>query len=256
MVFRRDVGVQPVQKTPIDDNRKASTRQAELNAAVASEILSPTKNRQARADASKSANWGENFDPQSPQRLTQAVCADGPTSQPTYTSTAPSLYASTNNTYVGKSNMANLGYQFTGRGNSIRSPTSRSSHNNYNNNNNGYSSNTPSSVRFQAEPSPPVWHNYHNSPTNVDIGSSPAGSHRKGTLTLSTGSEEDEFDPYREIVNRVTAEQNGVEVLGSPSFSSTPSRAQRFSRTGEMPPAKLLSFLSCFKAFSLSRISY
>jgi hypothetical protein len=208
------------------------------------DVLSPKKGRGKNTTGQHGGGWNENFDPQSPQRISQALSSDGPVSQPTYSSSAPSLYASTNNTYVGKASMANLGYQFTGSSyNGLSSPQQGR------NSSLTSSLGTPSATRgFQTEPTAPVWHTYHSSPPNVDIGSSPSGTYgRKGkpslhSITSSGGV--DEYDPLDEIVSRVTAESGagdamlsdrafpfslqGAGGLSSPGASRTP----RVGRSG------------------------
>lgn len=153
-----------------------------MNATIVGDSTSKSKVNRNREEQTVVEN-SENFDPLSPSRIAQAVCSDGPVAQPTYTSTAPSLYATTANTYVGKANMANLGFQITGNNskfNALRSQATPSTSGGVRGANLGTS--TPGASRYQPEPTAPVWHTYHSSPPNVDIGSSPSGSaHRRVT---------------------------------------------------------------------------
>jgi hypothetical protein len=160
----------PAKKPLVGLDRTASERQAAVNAAVVGDNTPKKRGnipRRTREEMTSAENV-ENFDPLSPKRIAQAVCSEGPIAQPTYTSTAPSLYPSTTNTYVGKANIASLGFQFTGGLNGLRSPTTSTGTN--------LRTTTPSANRYQPEPSAPVWHAYHSSPPNVDIGSSPSAS--------------------------------------------------------------------------------
>jgi hypothetical protein len=258
LLFRPDpnVTLAPTATRPAT-NATATERQASINATIVGDVLSPKKGRGRNSADQPGGEWNENFDPQSPQRISQALNSDGPVSQPTYSSSAPSLYASTNNTYVGKANMANLGYQFTGNSfNTLASPQTRNSTLNSN-------LGTPSATRgFQSEPAAPVWHTYHSSPPNVDIGSSPSGAYgRKGKPSLNSLTSPggvDEYDPLNEIVNRVTAESGGEAMsdrafafssqgaggLGSPG----PTRTPRFGRSGTQCFTRMRLFSAPFAA--------
>ena len=201
---------------PTTKRKNATERQSFLNAAVATD---QTQNKKEVDMSAQNTMWSENFDPQSPQRITQAVYSDVPEQQPGGGGTS-SLYPNAQSPFIGKSSMASLGYQITGSSNSFRSPTGSRS-----------TVTAPSSsvkafsrAGFQTEPSAPVWHAYHTSPPHVDMGCGSPSSHgRKGRSTLSgsySSAEDDADDPINEIVNRVTSEQrNSDSLLRSPSFT-------------------------------------
>jgi hypothetical protein len=254
---RPDRNVTPAAPRPATD-ATANERQATINTSVVGDVLSPKKGRGKSAAGQQGGEWNENFDPQSPQRISQALNSDGPVSQPTYSSSAPSLYASTNNTYVGKANMANLGYQFTGSSyNGLASPQGRNS-------TFSGSLGSPSATRgFQSEPTAPVWHTYHSSPPNVDIGSSPSGTYgRKGKPSLSSITSPggvDEYDPLNEIVSRVTAESGAGDAMSDRAFSFSsqgagglsspgPARTPRFGRTGKKRVLYVVSYHAKYDA--------
>lgn len=143
------------------------------------------------------------------------------------------LYANTNTAYVGKSSVANLGFQFTGSSFSapLGSPIATSS---------AYSRNAgtaPGSAfvgrTYQPpEQSVPVWHAYHSSPTSESTAMravSPVGGHRAGTYASHAYEEE---DPLNEIVNRVSAGLDRTEnTLGSP-FSERNLSINTFNNSG------------------------
>ena len=201
-----------------------------VNPSLKREILSPDK---ASRDNGKhqdrqSADWSENFDVQSPQRIAHAVMSEMQQQQSNSTAMGPTgtgllpattLYANTNTAYVGKSNVANLGFQFTGSSYSapLGSPIASST---------AYSRNAgtaPGSAfgrTYQPpEQSAPVWHAYHSSPTSDSTAMravSPVGGHRAGAYGNNNTMYEEE-DPLNEIVNRVSAGLDRADnSLGSP----------------------------------------
>lgn len=201
-------------------------------------LLSPNKSKASSriAHEQQSSDWNENFDPQSPQRITQAVVLEkqnelnsvkavGPTG--TGLLAAPSLYPNANMSYPSKAGMVNLSYQFSGS--SYGSPTGT--------NNSAFSRTAgmyPTS-QYQQEPTAPVWHAYHSSPPN-DIPSSAGYGRSPGKYRTTVGqaggaAEEEDRDPLREIVGRVSAEMRGTDPasMTSPMFSRTSADNTRLS---------------------------
>lgn len=170
-------------------------------------IISPVK---ANRDLGKhqdrqSADWGENFDVQSPQRIAHAAMTEAQQQQSNAAALGPSgtgllppsvLYPNANTNYVGKANVANLGYQFAG--NTIPTASFASPG----------ATNTRSTGRtYQTEQPAPTWHAYHSSPTSevpVLRAVSPVGLQRGGSGGRPPLGE-DEDDPLDEIVSRVNA---------------------------------------------------
>jgi hypothetical protein len=234
--------VEPSHRVEQTD-RTATSRQASVNASVVSEATSPFKSKHQQSKQYEQT-YDENFDAQSPQRIAQAFCSDGPTEQPTFHTTAPSLYNTTSNTYVGKANMANLGFQFTGRVSSLRSPVRPSTTPNGSgmsgSQRTGAFPTTPTGLK--AEPTTPTWYDYQNSPPNVDIGTgSPSGSYRRGGQS-SQQEEEDIYDPLRDIVARVAAEQRGEEPALDSGIFSPAASARSGSASGLRSAAKTPRF--------------
>jgi hypothetical protein len=127
------------------------------------------------------------------------------------------LYPNANSNYVGKSNVANLGYQFTGSSfpSAYGSPGTAAP---YNRNTTGVPS-AFARANYQQEQAAPQWHAYHSSPTsdnNAMRAVSPSGQYRTGDVRFGASSYEEE-DPLDDIVNRVTAGINRPDgILGSP----------------------------------------
>lgn len=207
-------------------------------------VLSPNRLKPSKLNQDMQiSDWNENFDPQSPQRIAQAVVLEKQIEQnnlkamsPTGTGllAAPSLYPNANMNYPNKVSIRNLSYQFSG--NSFGSPAGSG---------NAYTRPAvyPISSQYNQEPAAPVWHTYHSSPPQDMLSSSSgysspgkyrgaggqAGAHRG-----SARQEEEDDDPLREMVGRVAAEMRGTDVntLNSPAFSRGGLRTSPFRTPG------------------------
>lgn len=163
----------------------------------------------------QSADWGENFDVQSPQRIAHAAMTEAQQQESDAAAVGPSgtgllptsiLYPNANTNYGGKTNVANLGYQFAG--NTLPSTAS-------------FASPSGTSTRatgrtYQTEQPAPTWHDYHSSPISeapVLRAASPVGLQRGSSGGLY-GDEDEGDDPLDEIVNRVNAGRGTGTVKG------------------------------------------
>ena len=180
------------------------------------------------AHEQQSSDWNENFDPQSPQRIVQAVVLEKQLEQsnikamgPTGTGllASPSLYPNANMNYPSKANISNLSYQYSGSTYGSPAGTSSSSYNR---------SAVYPTGQYPQEPTAPVWHAYHSSPpqdmpSSSGYGRSPGKYRAAGLGGAGSGGavDEEENDPLREMVGRVAAEMRGGDAaaLGSPVFS-------------------------------------
>eukprot|EP01032_Pedospumella_encystans_P017536 gene17536-19977_t len=216
-----------------------------VNPSLKREILSPDKaNRDnGKHQDRQSADWNENFDVQSPQRIAHAVMSEMQQQQSNTTAMGPTgtgllpattLYANTNTAYVGKSNVANLGFQFTGNSYSAPLGSPIASSTAYSRNAGTAPGSAFGSTYQPPEQSAPVWHAYHSSPTSDSTAMravSPVGGHRTGAYGNSNNMYEEE-DPLNEIVNRVSAGLDRADnSLGSP-FSDRNLSINTFNNSG------------------------
>lgn len=169
------------------------------------------------------------------QQQTSNTIAVGPTG--TGLLPASTLYPNTNTAYVGKSNVANLGFQFTG--NTYSAPLGSPIATNATfSRNAGTAPGSAFGRTYQPpEQSAPVWHAYHSSPTSDSTAMravSPVGTHRVGSWqggNRDSGMYEED-DPLNEIVNRVSAGLDRSDnTLGSP-FSDRNLSINTFNNSG------------------------